>query len=40
MGSNCYHKTETILGDTAICINPNDERYSHLKGQKGNCSIN
>src|SRR5690606_24495640 len=25
---------ETILGDTAICINPDDERYSHLKGKK------
>ncbi|RZJ65756.1 MAG: valine--tRNA ligase [Flavobacterium sp.] len=27
-------RPETILGDTAICINPNDERYSHLKGRK------
>ena len=27
-------RPETILGDTAICINPNDERYTHLKGQK------
>ena len=27
-------RPETILGDTAICINPNDERYAHLKGQK------
>ena len=27
-------RPETILGDTAICINPNDERYSHLKGKK------
>ena len=26
-------RPETILGDTAICINPNDERYSHLKGK-------
>src|SRR5690606_11293666 len=27
-------RTETILGDTAICINPNDQRYSHLKGKR------
>jgi valyl-tRNA synthetase len=27
-------RPETILGDTAICINPTDERYSHLKGKK------
>jgi valyl-tRNA synthetase len=27
-------RPETILGDTAICINPNDERYAHLKGMK------
>ena len=27
-------RPETILGDTAICINPEDERYSHLKGKK------
>ncbi|CAM3305910.1 valine--tRNA ligase [Zobellia roscoffensis] len=27
-------RPETILGDTAICINPNDERYSHLRGKK------
>ncbi|MGB5554951.1 MAG: valine--tRNA ligase [Flavobacteriaceae bacterium] len=26
-------RPETILGDTAICINPNDERYQHLKGK-------
>jgi valyl-tRNA synthetase len=26
-------RPETILGDTAICINPNDERYTHLKGK-------
>ncbi|MCF3112061.1 valine--tRNA ligase [Niabella sp. CC-SYL272] len=25
-------RPETILGDTAICVNPNDERYQHLKG--------
>ncbi|MCO6162932.1 valine--tRNA ligase [Flavobacterium sp. NRK F7] len=27
-------RPETILGDTAICIHPNDERYFHLKGKK------
>ncbi len=27
-------RPETLLGDTAICINPNDERFSHLKGKK------
>ncbi|WP_088322671.1 valine--tRNA ligase [Polaribacter tangerinus] len=27
-------RPETIFGDTAICINPTDERFSHLKGQK------
>ena len=26
-------RPETIFGDTAICINPNDERFSHLKGK-------
>ena len=24
-------RPETILGDTAICVNPNDDRYKHLK---------
>ena len=27
-------RPETILGDTAICINPNDDRYQHLKGKE------
>ena len=27
-------RPETIFGDTAICINPNDERFAHLKGKK------
>ncbi|MEH6762559.1 MAG: valine--tRNA ligase [Maribacter arcticus] len=27
-------RPETILGDTAICINPNDDRFTHLKGKK------
>ena len=25
-------RPETILGDTAICVHPEDERYQHLKG--------
>ncbi len=25
-------RPETILGDTAVCVHPNDERYQHLKG--------
>jgi len=27
-------RPETILGDTAICINPNDDRFRGLKGKK------
>ena len=27
-------RPETIFGDTAIAINPNDERYTHLNGKK------
>jgi valyl-tRNA synthetase len=27
-------RPETIFGDTAICINPSDERFAHLKGKK------
>ncbi|MCB0733895.1 MAG: valine--tRNA ligase [Flavobacteriales bacterium] len=39
VGSNDYiqiatTRPETILGDTAICVNPDDERYAHLKGAK------
>jgi valyl-tRNA synthetase len=26
-------RPETILGDTAICVNPNDPRYKHLQGK-------
>jgi valyl-tRNA synthetase len=26
-------RPETILGDTAVCINPKDERYTHLHGK-------
>ena len=27
-------RPETIFGDTAICINPTDKRFTHLKGKK------
>ena len=27
-------RPETIFGDTAICINPKDQRFKHLKGRK------
>lgn len=27
-------RPETILGDTAVCVNPNDPRYAWLKGKK------
>ena len=27
-------RPETMLGDTAVAINPDDERYTHLKGKK------
>jgi valyl-tRNA synthetase len=27
-------RPETIPGDTAVCANPDDERYKHLKGKK------
>ncbi|MFT5280570.1 MAG: valyl-tRNA synthetase, partial [Bacteroidia bacterium] len=27
-------RPETILGDTAICINPDDERFTHLHGKR------
>ena len=26
-------RPETIFGDVAVCINPNDEKYAHLKGK-------
>lgn len=37
-GSNDYviiatTRPETIMADTAICINPNDKRYRHLRGK-------
>ena len=27
-------RPETILGDTAVCVNPADTRFTHLKGKK------
>lgn len=27
-------RPETMLGDTAVCVHPNDERYKHLIGKK------
>ncbi len=27
-------RPETILGDTAVCVNPNDPRYANLKGKR------
>ncbi|MEX2233839.1 MAG: valine--tRNA ligase [Cyclobacteriaceae bacterium] len=27
-------RPETIMADSAICVNPNDERFKHLKGKK------
>ncbi|MBF5027165.1 valine--tRNA ligase [Planobacterium oryzisoli] len=27
-------RPETIFGDTAVCVNPHDERYTHLKGKR------
>ena len=27
-------RPETLLGDTAVCIHPEDERYTHLKGKR------
>ena len=27
-------RPETILGDTAICVHPEDERYQHLRGRR------
>lgn len=26
-------RPETILGDTAVCVHPDDERYAHLRGK-------
>ncbi len=27
-------RPETMLGDTGVCVNPNDERFSHIVGKK------
>lgn len=27
-------RPETILGDTAVCVHPDDERYKHLRGKR------
>jgi valyl-tRNA synthetase len=27
-------RPETIMADTAVCVNPNDERYKHLHGKR------
>lgn len=27
-------RPETIMGDTAVCVNPDDQRYQHLRGKK------
>ena len=27
-------RPETIMGDTAVCVHPEDERYAYLKGKK------
>ena len=27
-------RPETIMGDTGVCVNPNDPKYAHLKGKK------
>ena len=27
-------RPETIIGDTGVCVHPNDDRYKHLKGKK------
>lgn len=32
-------RPETMLGDVAICVNPKDKRYKHLKGRKATLPI-
>ena len=27
-------RPETIFGDTAVCVHPEDQRYQHLKGKQ------
>ena len=31
-------RPETMLGDTAVAVNPADERYQHLVGKKGSAA--
>ena len=33
-------RPETMLGDTAVCVNPTDERYQHLWGKKVRIPLN
>ncbi len=33
-------RPETMLGDTAVCVNPTDERYTHLIGKKVRVPVN
>jgi valyl-tRNA synthetase len=33
-------RPETMLGDTAVCVHPSDERYKHLVGQKVRIPLN
>jgi valyl-tRNA synthetase len=30
----CYDTSGNNIWDSAICVNPNDERFAHLKGRK------
>jgi valyl-tRNA synthetase len=32
-------RPETMLGDTAVCVHPADERYKHLIGKKVRCPL-
>lgn len=33
-------RPETMLGDTAVCVHPSDERYTHLVGKKVRIPLN
>ena len=33
-------RPETMLGDTAVCVHPSDERYTHLVGRKVRIPLN
>ena len=30
-------RPETMLGDTAVAVHPDDERYQHLVGTRSSC---